>query len=398
MSASIEALSSSKPFIVHVSGDFPDSIQPAKTTVIRSLVDLTNDDCVHHVVSINRRSPGFYGTLHEVLRPLPIGLDLRSFDYGTALAYRAPSRGLRHQTKLEQLGEWLAHYLTTFPRLPDLIIGHKLCIEGLVVQIAARRLGLPYGVCIQGDSDTKILSIRRDLVGPISQVLHEAQAIFPFTIWAWNWITQRLGTPKLKPTFLPCPTDLDCPIEPQPGGEGLVSVFHLNSYKRKNLMGLVRATNFLEAGDNPLTVRVIGGGDAKHRALCDRIVQGSRSVRLTGAMDRVALRDEMRAARGFVLPSLRESFGLVFIEALFAGLPIIYPKGAAVDGYFNDYPFALGVDARDDRAVAQAMRRVIEEEASMKAALAQWQRSDDAKRFQRPSIAERFSNGIKRAI
>ena len=38
----------------------------------------------------------------------------------------------------------------------------------------------------------------------------------------------------------------------------------------------------------------------------------------------------------FIMPSFHETFGLVYLEAMTQGLPIIYTKGQGVDGYFKE--------------------------------------------------------------
>jgi glycosyltransferase involved in cell wall biosynthesis len=45
----------------------------------------------------------------------------------------------------------------------------------------------------------------------------------------------------------------------------------------------------------------------------------------------------------FVMPSTRETFGLVYIEAMSQGLPIIYCENQAVDGFFDDQPVGKSV-------------------------------------------------------
>jgi glycosyltransferase involved in cell wall biosynthesis len=106
----------------------------------------------------------------------------------------------------------------------------------------------------------------------------------------------------------------------------------------------------------------------------------------------------MNKAIALVMPSKRESFGLVFVEALFAGLPIIYPKGAGVDGYFDGLPFAIAVDPRNPQAIADAMRHVVTQEAALKQALARWQEDGGLKRFLRSAIGEVFDQGLQAAI
>ena len=88
----------------------------------------------------------------------------------------------------------------------------------------------------------------------------------------------------------------------------------------------------------------------------------------------------------------------MFIEALFAGLPIVYPKGAAIDGYFDGMPFAIGVNARCDAEISNAMSKLIAEEEELKSALREWQKSDHARKFSRLQIADQFSRGLNLAL
>src|SRR3546814_3766450 len=72
--------------------------------------------------------------------------------------------------------------------------------------------------------------------------------------------------------------------------------------------------------------------------------------------------------------------------------------GAAVVGYFPGKSFALPVDARSPTSIASAMRLAMDNELTMKAELAEWQRIDDALRFMRPAIAEAYSRRLRAAL
>ncbi|MEM9312226.1 MAG: glycosyltransferase [Pseudomonadota bacterium] len=383
-----------RPLILHVSGDFPDPFEPFKTRVIETLLALTDIPLRHRVISINRVSPGRTAAFRQLFRPGDLTVQTQGLERGLALTYEAPSLGLRHRTRLLQLGDWLTEAIRAMPKRPDLIVGHKLTIEGIAVRRAAEALRIPYALALQGGTDQKIMAFRPDLHEEFRRVLHGAEVIFPFAPWTWDYVVDALGVPPGKSISLPCPTDLDQPIAPRQGGDGLLSVFHLKSYKRKNLAGLARSAQALEDRGISVPICVVGGGEGEDLAACEALTKDRSSMTLAGAMNREQLRDRMLTASGFVLPSLRESFGLVFIEALFAGLPIIYPQGTAVDGYFDNAPFALGVNARDPAALADAMCQLMENEATMKTALADWQTSNAAKRFQRGSIASEFAQGL----
>jgi glycosyltransferase involved in cell wall biosynthesis len=60
----------------------------------------------------------------------------------------------------------------------------------------------------------------------------------------------------------------------------------------------------------------------------------------------------MRAADIFVMPSITETFGLVYPEAMSQGLPIIYTKGQGFDGYFREGEVGFSVDCFNYKILA----------------------------------------------
>lgn len=390
--------------VLHLTGDYPDAVDMDKTRVIQSLLRMTSDDFDHSVISINRASPG--------LLSLPRALTAKSPEFdgfisrlpfadGESLTYRAPPAGVLHATMLRKLGDWLAHRLeseASSSRPPDLLVAHKLTIEGIAVRQAARKLGIPYGLCLQGGTDQKIMAARRDLNQLWSRIFHDAAVVFPFAPWTLDWVEKRLGKRQGDSLMLPCPTELDEPTPPVAGGEGLLSVFHLKSYRRKNIKGLATALRLLHREGKAITLDIVGGGDEAHVAQARKAAGVAPGLRLCGHVGRDAMRTRMNAAKGFALASHRDSFGLVFVEALFAGLPIVYPKGTAVDGYFDGYDFAIPVDSNDPRSIARGMAMLDEEEVALKQELAEWQMSPHAEQFRRPAIAATFRKGLSEAI
>ena len=384
-------MAASAPTILHVTADHPDAVEQAKTPVISRLIELTADGFDHRVLSLNRRSPEpwRWGWPRLALEETGSDAHLRSF------VYRAPPAGLHHHRMLTALADALVEREAGAPR-PDLIVGHKLTIEGIVVARMARALGIPYALSVQGNTDERILRARPDLHRLLRPVWHGAAQAFPFTPWALAAVEQRLGARSGPTDLLPCPLAHDTILPPKPAGNGLVTAFHLRNARLKNLDGMAKALDMLGKAGTDEKLSVVGGGSDAERSAARAL--GGERVQLEGALPNREIAARFNAATGFVLPSRRESFGLVFIEALFAGLPIAYPKGAAVDGYFADCPFAVAVDAADPASIADAMQRLIADEAGLKDALGEWQRSEAARRFTRPAIAETFRLGLERAL
>jgi len=299
---------------------------------------------------------------------------------------------------LNRLASWIVERVLGQAAMPDLVVGHKLTVEGILAREVARQLGLPFAITIQGNTDDKILRLRPDLRQQFARIYHEAACVFSFAPWARRAVEQRLGHRTALTLDMPCPTVFDAVRAPIPNGNALISVFHLRNHKTKNLSGLTAAMLTLEADRNPAILHVIGGGSEADTAACQAIIARAPNMTLTGPRSQDELGPIMNRAIALVMPSMRESFGLVFIEALFAGLPIIYPKGASIDGYFDGLPFAIAVNAKSPRAIADAMRHVFAHETDIKGALADWQERGGLERFSRSAIRSTFNQGLQGAI
>lgn len=383
--------------ILHISADFPDSFVPAKTRAISMLIDMVDAQFEHDVISLNRVSPSAGELASMLCGQGRVLAETRSIDNVLACRYRALPKGLLHRTSLLRLADALFNKIACGPR-PDLIVGHKLTVEGFVAAELAQRLGVPYALTIQGNTDTRILRIRPDLQPSLTPIFHGAEVVFALAPWALAQVSALLGTRSRPSLCLPCPTDIDTPLEPTMAGTGLVSAFHLRNARLKNLSGMVTAMETVSKATPGAQLAILGGGNPVDIALCRKIVGKSPNITFEGNIDRDHLRQRFNRATAFVLPSLRESFGMVFVEALFCGLPIVYPADRAIDGYFDDLPFAIRVNPDDPRSIATGIDFAIRNEASLKASLAHWQKSDAPDRFIRSTIAAAFADGLMIAL
>lgn len=379
-----------KPFIVHVSADYPDANGPGRTPVIQRLVRLVTDDFDQQVYSLTRISPP--------LATWPWPAARTQFDEESEglcrVPYHAPPRGLHHQRLLHSLGEALAENIGQ-GRRPDLIIGHKLTVEGIAVARAAELLGVPYALSVQGNTDAKILAARPDLKASFARIFHDAAVVFPFAPWALARVEALLGKRQGTTQLLPCLTGRDAVIAPETGS-GLVSAFHLHNYQLKNLPRLADATRLARQAEPGLALTLYGGGDERTVAQVRKIC-GS-TISMAGHVSSEELSRRVHAARGFAMPSLRESFGLVFVEALMAGTPILYPRGAAVDGWFDGCTFALAVDPRDTAAISSGLLTLHCEEDRLKADLAGWQAAGGLTAFGSAAIKAAFTGAIANCL
>jgi glycosyltransferase involved in cell wall biosynthesis len=81
-----------------------------------------------------------------------------------------------------------------------------------------------------------------------------------------------------------------------------------------------------------------GGGHAQHKVLeCCKEYNIADSVEMTGALNRTQVAEYMSKCDFFVLPSRYETFGVVYIEAMACGKPVIAVKNGGPDDFVKDF-------------------------------------------------------------
>jgi glycosyltransferase involved in cell wall biosynthesis len=377
--------------VFHISADFPDPLVPAKTRAVENLLALVPEH-EHRVWSLNRVD-------------FRRGVSAMSFGDGhRAVAYGAPPRGIGLAGRLAGVAEFILEDIARLGSPPDVVHAHKVSVEGLVGASVARQLGCPLIISSQGDSDLKILMARPDLRRRWQAIWHRAAVAMPFAPWTKTRLEALLGM-RTAPTYLlPCPQSHVRLYQPKLSAEPLVrTALHLASHRRKNLSGLMRAVA-LAAKDLPdLRLEIIGGGDPEAFA---RLSEEAASIdlariHLIGPRTHGEVSTLFNSATCMALPSHRESFGMVFVEALLAGCPVLGPAGWAIDGYLPDGPdeiVGLFVPAQDEAAVAEALTRLIREEAAFKRRLAALQEKGGLALFRNESIARTYARALADAV
>jgi glycosyltransferase involved in cell wall biosynthesis len=102
-------------------------------------------------------------------------------------------------------------------------------------------------------------------------------------------------------------------------------------YPRKRVALLLWAAHFLRQRIPGLQVRIVGGGpEARSLLRLWRKLKLEPVVTWVGEIPRHELAREYNRADVFCLPSVQEGFGIVFLEAMAAGIPIVAARAAAI--------------------------------------------------------------------
>ncbi|ORE92006.1 glycosyltransferase [Stappia sp. 22II-S9-Z10] len=152
--------------------------------------------------------------------------------------------------------------------------------------------------------------------------------------------------------------------DPSPEGDAVPLIVSVGSIiSRKGHDVLLDALGRLM--DHPWRAVVIGSKtwDSSLTAALERQIShlGGRAS-LAGALSEEDIRAHYRAASVFSLATRYEGFGMVFLEAMASGLPVVGTRGGAVPSVVPDSAGLL-VDVDDPAALAAALRRVLTEPA-----------------------------------
>ncbi|MEQ8193961.1 MAG: glycosyltransferase family 4 protein [Rhodospirillales bacterium] len=128
---------------------------------------------------------------------------------------------------------------------------------------------------------------------------------------------------------------------------------------RKNISMLIEAVAILRKKGTPVSLRLTGEPDTEISAVIERHGLGA-AVEFTGFLDRNELPAFYQSLDVFALPSRQEGLGIVGIEAMAAGVPVVSTRNGGAEDYVSDGENGLlvGFSAQE---MASALGRFIED-------------------------------------
>jgi len=324
-----------------------------------------------------------------------------------ALGHRLTLRPLRLRTRFHTLDRWLYNLgvLLSPPREADLVVGVDL--DGF---LWARRRRIPFVVSLKGIIADELKSERgwvRVLLGVqagwerrnterADLVLVTSAYSAEVARWEYGVVTERL-------VIVPEPIELAAwdaqfsqarrRLEKQrDAGPVVLSVGRM--YPRKHFADLLRAAVRLHARIPGVRIRIVGRGpewEALNRLRAELGL--GETVALLGDVSRERLAEEYVGADVFCLPSVQEGFGIVFLEAMAAGLPVVACRAAAVPEVVQDGVTGLLAPPRDPAALAGILEALLRDPERGRELGEEGRRRVNSYTPER--VAERFLNAVR---
>lgn len=247
----------------------------------------------------------------------------------------------------------------------DVIHAYTLFTDGNAAYTLSKKYGIPYVVAVRNtDVNTffkKMIHLRKRGV----EIMRKAEKVF-FLSESYRKIVLEKYVPEEYRDEVFSKTE----IIPN----GIDDFWHNNKYaeklelgnvvkliyagridKNKNITTTQKAMKILR--EKGINTRLTVVGKVEDSAEYE-LISSSDDTDCKPAEPKEKLIDEYRNSDIFVMPSYRETFGLVYAEAMSQGLPVVYTQGQGFDGQFEEGEVGYHVPSDSPEAIADAIEKI----------------------------------------
>lgn len=272
---------------------------------------------------------------------------------------------------------------------PDIVHAHKLFAGGSQALHYKRQYGIPYIVALR-NTEVNTMLPRMPWLRPLGRtILRESERIvllspayreklhaFVPDARLWQQLERKMTViPNgIDPLFL---SHSDC----HEAGHDCIRLIYVGRMEaNKNLEAILHTADRLQQTGHRVSLRLVG--EMTDRAFLLPITQRPYVQHFPKCSHQDVIA-HLRQADIFIMPSRKETFGLVYIEAMSQGLPVIYTRGQGIDGYFPEGEAGYGVLPDDIGGMAEAVLKIrdnypaLSRRARSHAAAFDWQRIAD---------------------
>lgn len=251
----------------------------------------------------------------------------------------------------------------------DFLHAHSLFSNGYIALQVKEQYGIPYVVSVRGTDLNTFFKYMVHLRPIGLKILeHAEKVIFLSEACRASLFEKYLPTNSSNSIYLKTkviPNGIDSfwfkeigKTKKLQGVKKIRLVFVGTISKRKNLITTIRAINILIKQGYKVTYTVVG------RVQDEKIYNKIKKIPFVNYIEPVEKGQLLNIYRDndiFIMPSVRETFGLVYAEAMSQGLPVIYTRGQGFDRQFNEGVVGYSVDCFDTAEIANRVHRIMED-------------------------------------
>lgn len=243
---------------------------------------------------------------------------------------------------------------------PDIIQAHSSLWAGYAAALIHKKHGIPYvvtehrGRFIRQGGQTHPW-IKQWHLPYLREAFRQAAAIVCVSEAMQTGISALFPEVETNIILIPNQVDTDfftpAPLKPDMPPFQLFALAHLTA--EKGMDTLIKAMQLLQQQPD-CSCRLRIGGEGKERKRLEQMTRDAgltSFIHFTGRLTQEEVRKEMQQAHAFVHPSRMESFGIVLLEAMACGLPVIATRSGGPEQIIKA---ELGLLCERDNAQALA--------------------------------------------
>ncbi|TGE34860.1 glycosyltransferase [Desulfosporosinus fructosivorans] len=247
----------------------------------------------------------------------------------------------------------------------DIVHAHSLFSNGYIALRLKKIYGLRYIVAVRNTDVNTFFKYMIHLRKLGVDILNEAEKVIFLSKPYRDFVIERYVPTKLKKEILNkteiIPNGIDDfwlknlgTSRASSGHNNLRLVYAGVINKNKNLKTTVKAIGLLQKKGYDVQFTVIGriADKSIHQQIISLPFVKYIEPKPKEELIEIYCKEDI-----FIMPSIKESFGLVYAEAMSQGLPVIYTKGQGFDGQFEEGLVGYHVDCFNAEEIA---RRIID--------------------------------------
>ncbi|MDF2177503.1 glycosyltransferase [Aliiglaciecola sp. CAU 1673] len=243
-----------------------------------------------------------------------------------------------------------------------ILFAHTAWSDGVPAYLCSKFLGLPYIIVVRNTDLNWFIPKLPWYRWLVRKVLKNASEVVFLSEAYKNRLKERYpGLFYCRNLYKVLPNGIDNywieNVNSTKGGEcSAKTVCYVGKFdKNKNLPAILNSVSIARKEVPSLRLIMVGGSWEKLQQLTGIVDRPDWLDVHEHMTEKDKVRDVYRQSSVFLMPSFHESFGLVYIEALSQGCPVICSFGEAIDGMFQGSGILESVDPKDDAGIAAAI-------------------------------------------
>ncbi|WP_300279339.1 glycosyltransferase family 4 protein [Peptacetobacter sp.] len=250
-----------------------------------------------------------------------------------------------------------------------IVHAHSLFVNGYLALKLKRKLGLDYMVAVRA-TDVKVFFKKMIMLRKLGvDIMKNAKyIIFISPYYKDNVIKEYIPLEyrqEIKEKSIVIPNGIDkywfenINMKTREFKDKKINLIYAGRLEKvKNIDMIVNVVEELIKRGYDIKLDMIGKGKEENKI--KKLSEGKfkNIINLYDYMPKEELIKFYRKNDIFIMPSKRETFGLVYIEAITQGLPVIYTKNEGIYGYFEEGQVGYGVDCKNVHDIADKVEEI----------------------------------------